>query len=55
MAFAEAISKKSIIASDDEEESDGDKENRDNIKIKHRVYSKVNSLTDDYERMVLSK
>jgi hypothetical protein len=37
MAFVQATSKKSIIESDDEEESDGDKENSDNKKVKRRV------------------
>jgi hypothetical protein len=55
MAFTKATSKKSIKESDDEEESDGDKENRDNKNIKRRAYNKVNSLTDDNERMILSK
>jgi hypothetical protein len=55
MAFAKATSKKSIKESDDDEESDGDKEYRDNKNIKRRAYNKVNSLTDDNERMILFK
>jgi hypothetical protein len=55
MAFAKATSKKSIKESDDEEENDGDKENKDSVKTKRRIYNKVNSITDDNERMILSK